>query len=784
MLRNPSSRVSLNMADVDDMNRRLKSKQPSHPRVAHTNWAYVHTASQSQNSRRRLPLSPIRIRPGAQRSRDASMVHCDPTRHVPQFAIYESAEDSDSSDTGSTGSPSKARLVHIAEVSPTITEVSGYNPPALVNVSPQQSPVRDRQRQAEGHRQSSGSLLVPTAFPPFDSHHGRPNDGSNPHLNHPHLNAHHPDAHFRPENNRSGSVMLRATATAFAPRLHYRPGLREASDHRSNMTSIYRRGNGNIGLRSVPSRVSDAERGGFNYHPRAMPRPRSSGTRGRPSTRAMRRPGGFSAHLRSGHLQLPAATSLTAVMDRYPVFPSAPTPHDPLGLDHYFPFDPEHISDQRGIRVPSLESQTAHRLYSPNTFSQAAEAYSSVRFRASSNSPSVPYLASAFEGPIVHHRNSSLSWNNFRGLEANSSRSSRVASRTSSFAASGQGETSECHNEQLLRSQSPLDSLTQRFRRLSTGLSARSQSSLGRASRVTPTDGRLLSCSVFYSDDEHEGRDSAFWNGPGRRDSAHPLGVPEVDERINEPSHRRQHQAGIAARIADVEADLQRGNMRPPSLSTSSQSASSVCGLDSTVLDSSPPADLPTQAQSTTPGRQLTSGTRTPMISRSATRALATPRVRAYDDSQPASTQPQTPADLCHRARMPANLSSLVPGSGQTTRPVPRLPPPEQPPLVLSRNPHRNTYPSSQITASASRETGPQDTNPYSPNADLRTAAAVSAVGRRRATRTVSNENEIDPSSNGMEVERETWMRRRENHANIMDCTPPRTGRFERYLMR
>jgi hypothetical protein len=72
--------------------------------------------------------------------------------------------------------------------------------------------------------------------------------------------------------------------------------------------------------------------------------------------------------------------------------------------------------------------------------------------------------------------------------------------------------------------------------------------------------------------------------------------------------------------------------------------------------------------------------------------------------------------------------------------------------------------------------------SPYSPNFDLRTAAAVSAVARRRTGRGTFNENEFDPSTLGLEAEREALVGRREQgDSNTMDYTPPREGRFEQY---
>ncbi|KAG9558233.1 hypothetical protein KCU71_g10818, partial [Aureobasidium melanogenum] len=143
MLRNRPSRVPLGMADVKQMEQRLWLRKASHPLVAQTDRAYAH---HQQPNITHPPQPHYNLREGPQRSRDASLVQLDPNRHVPQSAVHDSidsTEDSDSDESASATIESVARLVHIAEVSPTITQVPSYDPPALVNLPSERPSTHD-----------------------------------------------------------------------------------------------------------------------------------------------------------------------------------------------------------------------------------------------------------------------------------------------------------------------------------------------------------------------------------------------------------------------------------------------------------------------------------------------------------------------------------------------------------------------------------------------------------------------------------------------------------------
>ncbi|CAD0082989.1 unnamed protein product [Aureobasidium vineae] len=772
MLRNRPSRVPLGMADVNQMKQRLKLKQASHPLVAQTDRACAH--HQQQNIRI-APQPHYNLREGPQRSRDASVVQLDPNRHVPQFAIYEStdsAEESDSDEIASATFESVARLVHIAEVSPTITQVSGYNPPALVHLPPERPRTHDSHHPGviNGHHQYLNTSLAPFRY----RYNGRSGSGPVTRSGYPYQPSRQATNHSYHRNSdpRIANLSQRGhnpNAVSFSPRVHFESALQELSPHhRSNVASINRRG-GTLRARPSSSRISHISRGEMSYQtrPRPMPRPRGSQMPRRPSVRGARRTG--------GHLRLPAASSIDTVMDRYPIFPSMLSQSDPPRPDHLFLPRSESIPQRRGILIPPADLSTTRMPYPRSRFSSTTVSHTSVQSRASSNSLSATNMVSALEETSRHGSYSSGTWDEQRTPHLGSVRSSRVGTWTSLLHGDDERRSSG-----LPPTQSPLDRLTQELQLLSTGLSTRSQSSFECSSRVTSTDGHLLSGDAFYTDPEDEVQEREFkkYDHPTRRNPTH------VDRyNMGRPSsHQPQHDLGMTARIVDVEVDCQSATIRPLSMSPSSQSVSSTPRIDASLVDSSPPGDLP-DLPPTTPGRQLVRPARTPYTPCVGLKSQATPRVKVYDDCQPASMQPQTPADLNHRSRTRVHDSSEMPATSQTARSFATSPPVEQLPLIPPRNAHRNTYPSFQQANSQPHLTNSQPSSPYSPNLDLRTAAAITAVGRRRTARAFSNENVIDPSTNGMETEREALLRRREEAGtNTMDDTPPRQGKYERLI--
>ncbi|THX29218.1 hypothetical protein D6C77_04229 [Aureobasidium pullulans] len=702
MLRYRQSRVPLAMADVNQIQQHPRPKETSCPPVTQTDCAYDHRAkNQHQNNRRRPPQPGFQLRQGPGRSRDGSIVRLDPNRHVAHFAVHEPAdpfEGTDTSEDALASSGSIARLVHIAEVSPTITQVPGYDPPPLLHVSPERPPRPDGHPPVaidHFYQRPAASTALPRQHHDESSNESDSNPRSgDPYPPHRHIATHIDQARNDIAITTPSQRGQNPTAVSFAPRVHYGGVLREGSHHRSNIASVYLR-EGHLRIRPSSSRNSDTGRAEINHQTRSrpMPRPRGISMRGRPSVRGTRRPG--------GHIRTPDLASADIVRDRYPIFPAQ---SDESRQQNPFPPRSGSIPQRRGIRSPPSELRTSQFLYSQPRFSSTARSKPSVRPRASSNSLSTQTLLGALEQPLVHG---------------------------------------------LIDIEEPDDCLA-------------------------PFHGSVRSSRVENG--------LTFWDRPDRRGSSHIDGYYGTDGQNNEPSRQPRRHIGIAARIADVEADCQSGTIRPPSLSASTQSSSSIHGITSSMLSSSPPGELPNHYPAT-PGRQLTSCARTSFVAQSAVRSQATPRVRVYNERNAPGMQPQTPADVDRKSRMPVYPESLLPGSRQLMRPHAGEPLEEQSPLIPARNPHRNTYPSLQQAHAQSHATTSQPSSPYSPNLDLRTAAAVSAVERRRTARGFPNENVVDPSTNGMETERDTLMRRREQGGvDIIDYTPPREGRYERYL--
>ncbi|THW50757.1 hypothetical protein D6C76_05149 [Aureobasidium pullulans] len=702
MLRYRQSRVPLAMADVNQIQQHPRPKETSCPPVTQTDCAYDHRAkNQHQNNRRRPPQPGFQLRQGPGRSRDGSIVRLDPNRHVAHFAVHEPAdpfEGTDTSEDALASSGSIARLVHIAEVSPTITQVPGYDPPPLLHVSPERPPRPDGHPPVaidHFYQRPAASTALPRQHHDESSNESDSNPRSgDPYPPHRHIATHIDQARNDIAITTPSQRGQNPTDVSFAPRVHYGGVLREGSHHRSNIASVYLR-EGHLRIRPSSSRNSDTGRAEINHQTRSrpMPRPRGISMRGRPSVRGTRRPG--------GHIRTPDLASADIVRDRYPIFPAQ---SDESRQQNPFPPRSGSIPQRRGIRSPPSELRTSQFLYSQPRFSSTARSKPSVRPRASSNSLSTQTLLGALEQPLVHG---------------------------------------------LIDIEEPDDCLA-------------------------PFHGSVRSSRVENG--------LTFWDRPDRRGSSHIDGYYGTDGQNNEPSRQPRRHIGIAARIADVEADCQSGTIRPPSLSASTQSSSSIHGITSSMLSSSPPGELPNHYPAT-PGRQLTSCARTSFVAQSAVRSQATPRVRVYNERNAPGMQPQTPADVDRKSRMPVYPESLLPGSRQLMRPHAGAPLEEQSPLIPARNPHRNTYPSLQQAHAQSHATTSQPSSPYSPNLDLRTAAAVSAVERRRTARGFPNENVVDPSTNGMETERDTLMRRREQGGvYIIDYTPPREGRYERYL--
>ena len=156
-----------------------------------------------------------------------------------------------------------------------------------------------------------------------------------------------------------------------------------------------------------------------------------------------------------------------------------------------------------------------------------------------------------------------------------------------------------------------------------------------------------------------------------------------------------------------------------------------------------------------------------------------TPKVPVYDDSKPPNTQPQTPADVRgskRHAKTRSDTTVLQPlvfvGKAIISSPPP----------IPERLPHRYTYPSTapaQNNATAEVSTSTSFTDSTTVNVQV-TRQNRSSRRARAQHSTEQAENELEGHLQGLEEDRRTWLGRREG--GDLDVTPPREGRFERYL--
>lgn len=115
------------------------------------------------------------------------------------------------------------------------------------------------------------------------------------------------------------------------------------------------------------------------------------------------------------------------------------------------------------------------------------------------------------------------------------------------------------------------------------------------------------------------------------------------------------------------------------------------------------------------------------------TTTAATPKVHVYDDSKPPDTQPQTPADVSKSARRARGRSDTA-------------------------SQQRRTYPAQAMHY--------HDSTRARPN----TSSSVGAM-----------ESETVGHTANLEHDRQTWIQRRTTDGTL-DTTPPKEGRFERFL--
>ena len=380
----------------------------------------------------------------------------------------------------------------------------------------------------------------------------------------------------------------------------------------------------------------------------------------------------------------------------------------------------------------------------------------SVSPALSTGSRSTPNLLQ-YSNTTLHFgaRGSSLSWNR---AESWSSSFARVASIPSAGnGMSGAQQMSRQSSREALDAaaaflrmrNSPLDDLTEQFSRMS----ASRPRSVGRSWERPPTRPRL---SLLTGDPF---RPSPTPNAPSSTPVAS-IGAPKGEHEVVENAD------DVETTAADVVA---LSLALPPS---------SPLRSGSVALPSTPSLHFSQQQSPPSLAAQSpeSSNKRKPVPP-----ATTTPKIPVYDDRKPPNTQPQTPAAVRGskrraKSRPDTSASQLPIFVGQTTM---NFPPP-----IPERHPHRNTYPS---TAPALSDVHAVTTAPARVS---RTPAVNTSEsdrrhrnqGRFRAQRSSQQaENDsVEGHLQGLEEDRRIWVGRHEDGS--LDVTPPREGRFERYL--
>lgn len=169
-------------------------------------------------------------------------------------------------------------------------------------------------------------------------------------------------------------------------------------------------------------------------------------------------------------------------------------------------------------------------------------------------------------------------------------------------------------------------------------------------------------------------------------------------------------------------------------------------------------------------------------------KALMTPRVHVYDDSQPPSCQPQTPADVLYGRSTSKVTATTAPRSSRRKNTTDRQVSPSGQPSRYRDHPHRHTYPISSIPTTT--ETSASGSTTMAAVRTPRRTIHLGIHSARRPRRPAGRHSEEENAGAGdemlglldeMQRERRIWEARRAREGNL-EMTPPEEGRFERLL--
>ncbi|KAK3621705.1 hypothetical protein LTR56_022469 [Elasticomyces elasticus] len=235
-----------------------------------------------------------------------------------------------------------------------------------------------------------------------------------------------------------------------------------------------------------------------------------------------------------------------------------------------------------------------------------------------------------------------------------------------------------------------------------------------------------------------------------------------------------QHAASLGVQpLSTILPDLQPTASSPERTDSSSLPSTPPIRriVDEASSPRSPLKDISPSKACRTPGSAIA---RKPVRNNTAT---ATPRVRVYNDDEPAHTQPQTPADVPRSSRRGRGLSDpAVAGPSSLADAIA----PSSPHPIPERRSHRHTYPS----ATSRQQTGhtvAASTSAHMAATPPRGSAHPTPAHRRAEARAQSSEeNDVENQLAMLEGDRRIWQERHE--AGTLDSTPPGEGRFERFL--
>ncbi|KAK3633511.1 hypothetical protein LTR56_015764 [Elasticomyces elasticus] len=446
-------------------------------------------------------------------------------------------------------------------------------------------------------------------------------------------------------------------------------------------------------------------------------------------------------------------------LDRYPLLrPVRPVTARRLSGSHRPVLMPGRQASRVSVTVPQrVPSATFATQVEPTVVDRNTLPPHSLEPHIDTSSSSRTILRPPSSEPRIGTRSSSLAWTRPAVSPAHRVPSMvSAASGISSALTSRHSSTEGLHAaaEFLRMRSSPLDDLTERLSQLA-------------ASRPR---------SVGHS----------WERSPGHRPRVSLLnGDPFRPESSPSPSSERSTLACMRAVVPEPQHAAALG-VQPlnTTLSGLQSTASSPARTDSSSLPSTPPIrrivnealsprsplkDKSPSKACRTPGSAIA---RKPVPNNTVT---ATPRVRVYNDAEPAQTQPQTPADVLRSSRRARGLSDpAVAGPSSLAGAIA----PSSPHPIPERRSHRHTYPSAtprQQTSHAANTPARMAATPP------RGSALPTPAYRRAEARTQSSEeNDVESQLAMLEGDRRIWQERHE--AGTLDSTPPGEGRFERFL--